>query len=118
MTSGLGLFLGGVAALAARPIILTLFGARYESAVLPLQILSGGSLFVFGTWILHAAAISTNLDRRLLVTTVVGLTANVVLNIVFIPRWGISGAAWATVLAEMLTVFLLLVQVIRRLQTE
>ena len=117
-TTALGVLLGGGAALAARPIIVTLFGGRYESAVLPLQILSGGALFVFGTWILHAAAISINLDRRLLLTTVVGLTANVALNIALIPRWGISGAAWATVLAEMLTVLLLLVQVMLRLQTE
>jgi O-antigen/teichoic acid export membrane protein len=118
LTVALGVLLGGAAALAARPIIVTLFGNRYESAVLPLQILSGGALFVFATWILHAAAISTNLDRRLLLTTVVGLTTNVALNVVLIPRWGINGAAWATVLAEMLTVLLLLVQVIRRLQIE
>ena len=45
----------------------------------------------------------TNLDRRLLLTTAVGLGANVVLNIALIPRYGINGAAWATVLAEALT---------------
>jgi O-antigen/teichoic acid export membrane protein len=113
----LGVLLGGVAALVAEPLIVSLFGDRYRAATAPLQILSAGALFVFATWILHAAAISTNLDRRLLVTTAVGLGANVALNIALIPRWGISGAAWATVLAEMLTVILLLVQVIRRLQT-
>lgn len=118
LTTALGVLLGGTAMLAARPIIILLFGQRYEAAVLPLQILSGGALFVFGTWILHAAAISTNLDRRLLITTAVGLTANVALNVVLIPRWGISGAAWATVLAEMLTVLLLLAQVMRRLRAE
>ena len=73
-------------------------------------------MFVFATWILHAAAISTNLDRRLVGVTVVGLSANIALNVVLIPRWGISGAAWATVLAEALTVALLLVQVERRLR--
>jgi Na+-driven multidrug efflux pump len=73
---------------------------------------------VFGTWILHAAAISTNLDRRLLLTTIIGLATNIVLNVAFIPRWGIAGAAWATVLAEALTVALLFVQVTRRLQRE
>jgi len=40
----------------------------------------------------------------------------VALNIVLIPRYGISGAAWATVLAEGLTVVLLLVQIERRLR--
>jgi O-antigen/teichoic acid export membrane protein len=112
----LGIVLGAMAVGLASPIMVTLFGSRYAPGVLPLQILAGGALFVFGTWILHAAAISTNLDRPLLVTTIVGLGTNVLLNIVFIPRWGISGAAWATVLAEALTVALLFVQVTRRLR--
>lgn len=114
-TFGLGLAIGGITVWAASQILTTLFGARYAPGVQPLQILAGGAVFVFGTWILHAAAIATNLDRRLLLTTVTGLAANVVFNIVFIPRWGISGAAWATVAAEALTVVLLFVQVQRRL---
>jgi O-antigen/teichoic acid export membrane protein len=112
----LGIVLGGIAVLAARPILVTLFGAAYAPAVQPLQILASGALFVFGTWILHAAAVSTNLDRRLLLTTVVGLSANVIFNLVFIPRWGISGAAAATVIAEAITVVLLWIQVQRRLR--
>jgi Na+-driven multidrug efflux pump len=40
----------------------------------------------------------------------------VAFNIVLIPRYGISGAAWATVVAEGLTVFLLIVQLQRRLR--
>jgi O-antigen/teichoic acid export membrane protein len=115
---GLGVVLGGGAVLAAAPIITLLFGARYAPAAVPLQILAGGALFVFATWILHAAAISTNLDRRLLLTTIVGLSANVLLNIALIPRYGINGAAWATVLAEALTVVLLLVQLERRLRSQ
>jgi O-antigen/teichoic acid export membrane protein len=112
----LAVVLGGIAALAAAPVISLLFGSRYAAAAQPLQILSAGALFVFATWILHAGAISTNLDRRLLVTTGIGLGANVALNIALIPRYGISGAAWATVLAEGLTVLLLLVQIERRLR--
>jgi O-antigen/teichoic acid export membrane protein len=111
----LGVVLGGVSMWAARGILTTLFGAEYAPATAPLQILSGGALFVFATWILHAAAISTNLDRRLLITTIVGLATNIIMNLVFIPRWGISGAAWATVVAEALTVALLFIQVQRRL---
>jgi O-antigen/teichoic acid export membrane protein len=111
----LGIVIGGIAVWAARPILVNLFGADYASAVRPLQILAAGALFVFGTWILHAAAVSTNLDRRLLLTTAVGLSANVILNLVFIPRWGISGAAAATVIAEAITVVLLWIQVQRRL---
>lgn len=111
----LGVVMGAAAAWAARPILTLLFGAAYLPGVAPLQILAGGALFLFGTFILHAGAISTNLDRGLLLTTVVGLGTNVLLNILFIPRFGISGAAWATVLAEMVTVTLLFVQLRHRL---
>jgi len=113
---GLGVLLGGAAALTAKPIVQILFGSRYLPATSPLQILGGGAFLVFATWILHAAAISTDLDRRLLTTTAIGLSANIALNLVWIPRWGISGAAWATVAAEALTVALLFAQVQRRLR--
>lgn len=116
--AGLGVLLGGAALWLARPVMLLLFGAAYSPAVLPLQILGGGAAFVFSTWILHAAAIATNLDRRLLVTTAAGLTTNVALNLLFIPRWGMAGAAWATVIAEAATVALLLVQLLARLRTD
>ena len=58
-----------------------------------------------------------NLDRRLVATTAIGLATNVTLNILFIPRQGITGAAWATVIAEAVTVTLLFVQVQRGLRT-
>jgi O-antigen/teichoic acid export membrane protein len=115
-SAALGLVLGGVALWAAPAIVTIVFGESYEPAVAPLRVLAGGSLFVFSTWILHAAAISINLDRRLFVTTAIGLSANVALNILFIPPWGIRGAAWATVLAEAMTVALLGAQVLHRLR--
>lgn len=114
----LALILGGLTASLAHPIVNLLFGPAYQSAEQPLRILAVGAFFVFGTWILHAGAISINLDRRLLVTTVTGLGANVALNVLLIPRMGIAGAAWATVLAEAVTVILILVQVERRLRLE
>jgi len=109
------LVIGGAGVYLARPMLLLFYGAAYVAAVPPLQVLAGGSIFVFCTWILHAAAISTNLDRRLVGTTAIGLITNIALNILFIPRLGITGAAWATVIAEAVTVTLLYVQVHRRL---
>jgi len=113
-TAAAGAVVGAIGVLAARFVLVLLFGAQYEHGTAALQILAAGAVFVFCTWILHAAAISTNLDRRLFGTTAVGLVVNVGLNLVFIPRWGIAGAAAATVLAEAVTVGLLLAQVARR----
>lgn len=114
----MGVLLGGVGVLLASPLVQLLFGKDFADAARPLQILAGGALFVFCTWILHAAAIATNLDRRLFMTTVIGLSSNVLLNLAFIPRWGINGAASATVIAEAITVTLLLVQLRRHLRRE
>jgi O-antigen/teichoic acid export membrane protein len=111
----MALVIGGAAMLLARPLMMLFYGPAYEAAVPPLQVLAGGSLFVFCTWILHSAAIAMNLDRRLVATTAIGLITNIALNILFIPRQGITGAAWATVIAEAVTVVLLYFQVNRRL---
>jgi O-antigen/teichoic acid export membrane protein len=109
------LVIGVVAVVLARPMMLLFYGPAYEAAVPPLQVLAGGLIFVFCTWILHSAAIAIHLDRRLVGTTAIGLFANITLNILFIPSRGITGAAWATVIAEGLTVTLLYVQVHRHL---
>jgi O-antigen/teichoic acid export membrane protein len=114
-SAALGIVFGVILWLASGWLLPLLFGAEYAPGVPPLKILAAGAVFVFVTWILHAAAISVNLDRRLLLTTVVGLFANVAANIVFIPRWGISGAAWATVVAEAITAVVLFIQVRQRL---
>jgi O-antigen/teichoic acid export membrane protein len=111
----MALVIGGAGMLLARPMLLLFYGAAYEPAVPPLKVLAGGSIFVFCTWILHSAAIAANLDRRLVGTTAIGLAVNIALNIAFIPSLGITGAAWATVIAEAVTVTLLYVQVHRRL---
>ena len=111
----LGVVIGGVGIVIAAPLVTLLFGPSFAGAARPLQILAGGALFVFCTWILHAAAIATNLDRRLFMTTVIGLGSNVALNLLFIPRWGISGAASATVIAEAVTVTMLIVQLRKHL---
>jgi O-antigen/teichoic acid export membrane protein len=115
-SAAMAVVVGGVAVLIARPMMLLFYGPNYEAAVPPLQVLAGGSIFVFCTWILHSAAIAMNLDRRLVATTAIGLTANLVFNLAFIPRFGITGAAWATVIAEAITVTGLYVQVERRLR--
>jgi O-antigen/teichoic acid export membrane protein len=114
--SALGaLLIGGGGMILARPMMILFYGQAYEPAVAPLKVLAGGSIFVFCTWILHSAAIAANLDRRLVGTTAIGLIVNTALNIAFIPNLGITGAAWATVIAEAVTVTLLYVQVHRRL---
>ena len=116
-SAAMALVVGGAAVVLAHPMMMLFYGPAYEPAVPPLQVLAGGSIFVYCAWIIQAAAISSNLDRRLVATTAIGLVTNVTLNILLIPRLGITGSAWATVVAEAVTATLLFVQVHRRLQT-
>jgi O-antigen/teichoic acid export membrane protein len=117
LSMALGVVLGLGAMFAAGSIMTLVFGAAYQPGIRSLQILGAGSVFVFGTWILYAAAIASNLDRRLLVTTLLGLTVNVLVNVALIPRFGIRGAAWATVIAEALTFVVLASQISARLRS-
>jgi len=58
---------------------------------------------VFIIWILHAIAISVDRERLLLQTGLIGLATNVGLNLYVIPRYGGSGAAFATVAGELVS---------------
>lgn len=78
-------------------VVVAFFGEPYISAAVPLSILSGG-LFL-------RAVVGPNgdlvkaIDRPKVeaIASVVGVTGNFLLNLVLIPRYGIMGAAVATV---------------------
>lgn len=80
-------------------IIITLYGAEYQAAadVLKIHIWAGVFIFmraVFSKWIL--------IEERLwlsLVSQLLGAIGNIALNLVLIPRFGIVGAAWATLIS-------------------
>jgi O-antigen/teichoic acid export membrane protein len=72
-----------------------------------LQILSMGFVFVLPLCALHAVALSAGAGGWLLRAAVVGCVANVALNLVLIPRFGMHGAAAATVAGEALSMAVL-----------
>jgi len=92
--------------LLANPLV-GVFGTGYAAAGLPLQILGIGFAFVFPLFVLHAVALSVDAGSRLLQTAVIGCLANVAMNLVLIPRYGMHGAAAATVAGEALSAVLL-----------
>ena len=103
----LALALGGVVWWLA-PLLLTLaFGSDAVASVSALRILASGLVFIYAIWILHAAAISVFGQQLMLRTTVIGVVANTAMNLMWIPRYGRDGAAWATVGGEGLTLLLL-----------
>lgn len=83
-----------------------LYGKDYNQAAKVLIIHIWSGVFVFlgvasSNWL-----ISENLQKYSLINTIIGAFLNVVLNYLFIPIIGISGAAWATLIAYFVSAYL------------
>ncbi len=92
--------------LLAAPIIRLLFGAAYIHSVAPLQILiwSAVAMILYGTYSTALkASHHHDLDLR---CGLVSAALNVALNFLWIPRYGMMGAAWATLCANLLWLLL------------
>jgi O-antigen/teichoic acid export membrane protein len=80
-------------------LVTFLYSERFLQSIKPFQILLIGSLAFCGMRIL-----GNDLSARgkpMLVTYAVGISTilNIILNLLWIPKWGIIGAAWATSLS-------------------
>ncbi len=91
----------GVTLLSDR-IILSFFGYQYSNAALALQILIWAEVFVFVNYFMGFLLNAIDKQRLFTLTTLVGLICNVFLNLLLIPRYGIYGAAFATLFTEIL----------------
>lgn len=84
----------------AAPIVFLLYGPAYAEAGTVLAIHIWATVFVFlgvasGQWFIAENRQILSFQRTLL-----GAAINIVLNYVFIPQFGVVGAAYATVLAQ------------------
>ena len=100
--------IGTVAYVLSAPLILLLFGPAFAGAIVPFRMLCLGLAFVFVIWVLHAIAISVNAERLLVKTGLAGLAVNVGLNLYVIPSMGANGAAFATVVGELVSMGVLI----------
>lgn len=83
----------------ARDIIVVLYTEAYINSVRPLQFLMVGLIFTFLSFPIGALLNACNRQRTQ--TTIVGMAmvVNIVLNLVFIPRFGVLGAALASLIS-------------------
>lgn len=89
----------------AEPLVLLLYGEAYRGAILPLRIITWYTAFSYlgtarGTWM-----ICEGKQRYLKYIYMSAALANVLLNWLFIPIWGASGAALASLISQVLTIF-------------
>ena len=85
----------------AAPVIRFLYGAAYANSAAPLRILVWSAALVVLRWVYMDSLRATGnqtLDLRCAITSA---SLNVALNILWIPRFGMAGAASATVFADL-----------------
>ncbi len=87
----------------AEPAVLLFSGGQFLPAVPVMKIMNAVIVFIsLGCLMGGNVLISAGKEKSSLVSTVVGAVSNFSLNLIFIPRYGASGAAIGTVCAEFL----------------
>jgi O-antigen/teichoic acid export membrane protein len=81
-------------------IIILLYGPAYIEAANVLVIHIWSAVFVFLGVAFSKYLLAENLNSIMLQRTVFGVLSNVVLNVMFIPEYGIVGAAYATLISQ------------------
>ncbi|MGE3960074.1 MAG: flippase [Dehalococcoidia bacterium] len=89
-------------------VIAVLYGARFEGATRILQIQVWAGPFVFMGVISGRSLLALGLQRLEAARYVLGAPLNVALNLVLIPRYGATGAAFATLVSYVAVTYVLL----------
>ena len=94
---------------------LWLFGPEYTQGRMALSILSGGQLISVGMGSALVLLIMTGHERPAAIAVGTSAVLNIALNATLIPKWGVEGAASATAISMVLSSFLAVIVVYRRL---
>jgi O-antigen/teichoic acid export membrane protein len=81
-------------------LMLFVFGGEYREAGELLFWLLLSLLFILPNYILTQGAIAMGREKGYAWGAVGAAVINIVLNLLWIPRFGVLGAAWATIAAE------------------
>ena len=90
--------------LLAGPVVTLLYGEAYLPAAAPLRIITWYTAFSYLGVARNAWMVCYRKQNHLKYLYLGAASANVLLNILFIPRWGASGAAAASLLTQISTI--------------
>ena len=90
----------------SREIVHMVFGLPYTGAASPLSIQCWAGLFIFSGLVSNQWYLVENLNRYTLYRHVAGAVVNIFGNLVMIPRYGIDGAAIATLVTQFFASYL------------
>lgn len=93
-------------AIAASPVVELVFGPDFAPAAVPLAVLIWTCVTVSANTAFAALMLARRQDRRYMLITVSGGVANLALNLIAIPLWGMVGAAVTSILTELLVLAL------------
>jgi len=94
------LAVGGV--ILSAPIIKLLYGATYAPAYISFAILAATIIVVFPATLIANAIFAREKQKNLLGYVILGVFGNVFFNALFIPFWGMEGAALSTLINQII----------------
>ncbi len=87
----------------AKPIVGILYGEEFMPAVAPLRIITWYTAFSYLGVARNAWVVCKERQKYLIYVYVSAAVTNVLLNLIFIPQWGASGAAVASLISQIVT---------------
>ena len=97
-------------------VIRSLFGPNYVESVAPAQILFISLPFLYLYLIANVAANALHMERKTVIVLLVAVVTNLGLNWFAIPAFGITGAAWVTVISQTILAIGMLALVLPKLR--
>ena len=97
----------------SRIIITLFFGASFLPALEPLWILLPGTVALSICKVLSLEITGRGKPMVSTMAVVVSLVVNISLNLLFIPMWGIAGAAWASTISYSIAAIIILASFVR-----
>ena len=85
----------------SKPTVLLVGGGEYLTAWKPLCVLSGAMLFaLLSSFFTNCILVVNGKEKAMLLSTVVSAAVNMILNLFILPKYGMTGAAVTTLIAE------------------
>lgn len=97
-------------------MVQVLAGNEFGESILILRILLIAMIFAYISHLVGFTVIAKGGQKQILVIGLVSLLINIIGNLIAIPRFGIEGAAWITVLTEMVASILMIITLKRSIK--
>lgn len=101
---------------AAKPIVLVLFGNEFAGAAKALPMLAGAFVSISFGYLVGNMVVVLEFQRRFVAFAAIGLVLNAGLNVALIPSYGFVAAAWITLLTEFTVMSLSMRMVLKGLE--